>query len=568
MRRTSGGSFVIVWVAVAAVAAAWAGQAAGPDSGLVKQARELFGTLPDVMASADNPVTPEKVALGRMLFYEKRISADGAVSCWRCHPLSLYAADGLAKSVGVGCRPAGRNAQTVFNAADQIAQHWVGNRKNVEDQAAQSLSGGFGLPSEAAAVARLKGIPGYEPLFRKAFPNEPEPITAANFGLAVGAFERTLVSPAPFDAYLGGRGPGLDDAQQAGLKEFIATGCSGCHSGPYFGGRSFRKFGVIAPYWESTGGSAVDEGRFTVTKDEADKYVFKVPVLRNVEMTSPYFHDGSVGRLADAVRIMGKVQLGMDLADARVRSIVAFLGALTGTMPKSAAEVPLLPGSEAGDASRPASQDPAVEPPAPASPQAAAGLSPNEDLMQEHALLSRVLLINEEIVRRVESGAAADPDVLRRAARTVQQFIELYHEKLEETYVFPRFAAPNPLAGLVGTLLLQHKAGRGLTERILARAEDGSATDADARRSLVADIRAFIRMYRPHAAREGSLLFPAFRGLLPAGDFLRLGDAFEAKEHETLGPAGFEGQVAAVAELEKRLGIGDLAGFTPKPRRP
>lgn len=568
MRRTKAGSYIIIGAAVAAIAAACAGQAARPDEALAEQARETFGALPEVMASVDNPLTPEKVALGRMLYYENRISADGTVSCWRCHPLNLYAADGLPKSIGVRCKPSDRNAPTLFNAADQIAQHWIGNRKTVEDQAARSLSGGFGLPDEAAAVARLKAIPGYEPLFRKAFPADPEPVTAANFGRAIGAFERTLVSRAPFDAFLDGQGPGLDDVRQAGLKEFMAAGCSGCHNGPYIGGRSYHKFGLVEPYWKRTLSPAVDEGRFTVTKDEADKFVFKVPVLRNVEMTPPYFHDGSVGRLPDAVWIMGKVQLGLDLATSRVESIVAFLESLTGTLPKSAAEVPLLPGSEAGNTAGPEAKDAAADPPAASAPEAAAGLSPNEDLMQEHALLSRVLLVYEEIGRRVESGGTADPDILRKAALTIQQFIERYHEKLEEEHVFPRFAAPNPLSGLVATLLLQHKAGRALTERILERASAAGQKDRNARQGLLADIRAFIRMYRPHAAREGSLLFPAFRGLLPAKDFLALGDAFESKEHEMLGPAGFEGQVLQVAELEKGLGINDLSGFTPKPRRP
>src|SRR5512138_3826753 len=134
---------VLASLALAAVIGACAGQAARGDGALLKQARDLFGTLPEVMASPDNPVTPDKVALGRMLFFESRISADGTVSCWRCHPLSLYAADGLAKSVGIRCKTADRNAPTVINAADQIGQHWVGNRKTVEDQAAQSLMGGF-----------------------------------------------------------------------------------------------------------------------------------------------------------------------------------------------------------------------------------------------------------------------------------------------------------------------------------------------------------------------------------------------------------------------------------------
>jgi cytochrome c peroxidase len=339
-------------VAVLAVAAACAGQTARPDAALVKQAREIFGALPGVMASPANPVTPEKVALGKRLFYEKRISADETVSCWHCHPLSLYAADGLPKSIGVRCKPAARNAPTVFNAADEIAEHWDGSRANVEDQAAKSLAGGFGQPNVEAALARLKGIPGYEPLFRQAFPGEPDPITASNFGRAVGAFERTLVTPGPFDAFLNGETPGLDEAQQAGLKEFMATGCSGCHNSPYVGGQSFRKFGLLAAYWKYTLSPVIDEGRFAVTKDPADKYVFKVPVLRNVQMTPPYFHDGSVGRLADAVWIMGKVQLGQDLAEPRVKAIVTFLDALTGRLATASLEVPFLPGSEAGDPDR------------------------------------------------------------------------------------------------------------------------------------------------------------------------------------------------------------------------
>jgi cytochrome c peroxidase len=349
------GSSGLLVAVLAIVMAACAGSTARADATLVKQARDLFGALPDVMASKDNPVTPAKVELGKALFYEKRISADGTVSCWRCHPLSLYGADGIAKSVGVRCRIADRNAPTVFNAADQIAQHWVGNRASVEDQAARSLSGGMGQPSDEAAMARLKAIPGYETLFQKAFPDEPEPVTAANFGRAVGAFERTLVTPAPFDAFIKGKAQSLDDAGQAGLKEFIAVGCSGCHNGPYFGGRSYQKFGLVEPYWKRTLSPVIDEGRFTVTKDPADKHVFKVPGLRNVQMTSPYFHDGSVGRLADAVWIMGQVQLGLDLAEPRARAITAFLKSLTGRLPASALEVPLLPEAEAGEPSGAAS---------------------------------------------------------------------------------------------------------------------------------------------------------------------------------------------------------------------
>lgn len=334
-----------LFLAFAAMTASCAGPAARGDADLARRARDLFGRLPAVMAAAENPVTPDKVALGRMLFFESRLSVDGTVSCARCHPPGLYGADGLAKSVGNRCRTSPRNAPTVLNAAGQIAAHWVGNRTSVEDQARQSLVGApsFGLPSYEAAEARLKSIPGYEALFERAFPGDPRPVTAANFALAVGAFERTLVTPAPFDAFLDGDGKSLDDAAKRGLDDFIGTGCANCHAGPYLGGRSYEKFGVFEPYWERTAGPEIDEGRYGVTKDEADKYVFKVPVLRNVRMTAPYFHDGSVGRLDDAVRIMGRVQLGTDMDQARAGGIVLFLEALTGRVPAGALEAPLLP---------------------------------------------------------------------------------------------------------------------------------------------------------------------------------------------------------------------------------
>jgi cytochrome c peroxidase len=553
VRDVTRGKIFIAFAASLAFAAACSGQAARSDAGLVRQAGDLFGALPGVMASLDNPVTPAKVALGKALFYETRISVDGTVSCSRCHPLSLFAVDGLQKSVGNSCRTNPRNAPTVLNAAAQIAAHWIGNRQNVEDQAKQALVGGpsFGMPSFEAAEARLRAIPGYEPLFRKAFPGETEPMTVSNFALAVGAFERTLLTPAPFDSFLAGNTADLDDVQKAGLKDFIETGCGNCHGGAYIGGQSYQKFGVVEPYWKRTVGPGIDEGRFAVTQSEADRYVFKVPVLRNVEMTSPYFHDGSVGRLSDAVWIMGKVQLGMDLGEVRVQGLVAFLHALTGKIPASALEVPILPGSEAAAADLQRDPDPS------------AGFSPNEDLMQEHALLSRVMLVYEEIVRRLENGGRLDPDVLRRAALTVRHFVEQYHEKLEEEHVFPRFGKTGPLADLVSVLLEQHRAGRVLTGRILERADALANKETGKRQELLDDIRAFIRMYRPHASREGSVLFPAFRGLLPAKEFLDLGDAFETKEHEVLGAEGFEGQVALVAELEKRLGIDDLSRFTP-----
>jgi cytochrome c peroxidase len=318
------------------------------DADLVQRAKEMLGPLPKVIASDGNLVTPAKAALGKLLFYETRISVDGTVSCARCHPFSLYGADGLRKSVGHDARPNPRNAPTVLNAAGQISAHWIGNRRDVEDQAMQSVSGpaSFGMPSYDAVERVLKSIPGYGPMFRKAFPGDPDPVRIGNFALAAGAFERTLVTPSPFDDFLDGNPAALTEAQKKGLERFLDTGCVSCHSGPYVGGQSYERFGVAGPYWDYTKSSEIDEGRFAVTKNEADKYVFKVPILRNVAMTAPYFHDGSVDRLAEAVRIMGKAQLDLTLTGDEIGEIVAFLESLTGRIPRDALEVPLLPGRD------------------------------------------------------------------------------------------------------------------------------------------------------------------------------------------------------------------------------
>jgi cytochrome c peroxidase len=342
-------AFFFIFILALSVPAALSsgGQAAGKadDAALLKLAREDFGRLPPVIAAANNPVTPAKIALGKMLFYETRFSVDGTVSCVRCHPFSLYGADGLRRSVGAGGKPAARNAPTVLNAAGQISAHWVGNRKDVEDQATQSLIGNAspGAPSADAATKELQKIAAYGPLFRDAFPGEKDPVNAVNYGRAVGAFERTLVTPSAFDAFLDGNVKALADAQKTGLARFIETGCVQCHSGVYVGGQTYEMFGVHEPYWTYTKSPNVDEGRFTVTKNPDDKYVFKVPGLRNVAMTSPYFHDGSVDRLSDAVWIMGKTQLGMSLAAPQLESIVAFLASLTGEIPSEALRVPILP---------------------------------------------------------------------------------------------------------------------------------------------------------------------------------------------------------------------------------
>ena len=338
-------------IAVASVtgifAATFEVSSATDDSQLLAAARQAFQALPKDMATPEFPITPERVELGRKLFFDSRASVDGTASCARCHAPSLYGTDGLSKPHGAHDKINPRNAPTVLNAALQFNAHWRGDRKNVEDQATQALIGpaSFGNPDYASAMKRIKGIPGYSEMFEKAFPGEQDAVTPENWGRAIGSYERTLVTPSRFDQFLSGDQQALSDAEQRGLKAFMETGCAGCHNGPGVGGGMFQKFGVVEDYSKETGSKEVDKGRFDVTHDDADMYVFKVPSLRNVAMTPPYFHDGAVNTLPEAVRIMAKVQLGKDLAERDIADIVAFLGSLTGQLPDDFRNAPVLPPS-------------------------------------------------------------------------------------------------------------------------------------------------------------------------------------------------------------------------------
>lgn len=327
-----------------AIPAAWA---ADTDGQLLNDARQALAPLPADMATADAPVAPDRVQLGNKLFFDRRLSVDGTTSCMRCHEPALYGTDAMDKSHGNHDKLNGRNAPTVLNAAAQFAIHWIGNRKDVEDQAMQALIGSasMGNPDYAAAMARIKAVPGYADLFRKAFPGDSNPVTPENFGKAVGAYERTLVTPSRFDAYLQGDAGALSGQERAGLRKFLDLGCASCHAGAGVGGGMYQKFGITADYWTETGAQEIDKGRFAVTRDDADLYVFKVPSLRNVAMTAPYFHDGSVASLERAVTIMAKLQLGVELAKGDCRDIVAFLSSLTGRLPQNFAAAPVLPPS-------------------------------------------------------------------------------------------------------------------------------------------------------------------------------------------------------------------------------
>jgi cytochrome c peroxidase len=325
------------------------------DDGVRMQARTLFTPLPPDMGTPENPTTPERVRLGRLLFFDPRVSVDGTVSCAKCHQAALYGTDALPRSIGAEHRTHPRHAQTVFNAAAQFVQHWRGDRTSVEDQAIKALTAppAYGNPSYASAMAKLRAIPGYALPFAQAFPHEHDPVTPENWGRAIGAYVRTLVTPGPFDAFLQGDDRALTQTAQNGLRTFIRIGCATCHMGPGVGGTIYQRFGVKEDYWRATGSTTIDKGRFDVTQDAADLYVFKVASLRNVATTPPYFHDGSVATLPEAVRLMARVQLALALSETEIMDIVAFLESLTGPPPPDFLLAPILPpGSAGGNAAR------------------------------------------------------------------------------------------------------------------------------------------------------------------------------------------------------------------------
>jgi cytochrome c peroxidase len=270
------------------------------------------------------------VQLGRMLFFDARLSKNGDLSCNSCHRLDKYGVDGMRTSVGFGGKKGKRNAPTVYHAAGFFQQFWDGRASDVEEQAKGPITNPaeMGMANGDAVVSVLAAIPGYVEQFKKAFPADAHPVTYDNVGRAIGAFERLLTTKSRWDRYLGGDKTALTNEEKEGLKVFTNVGCMVCHTGEMLGGNSFQKLGSVEA-WPNQG----DQGRFEVTKSAADKMMFKVPTLRNVGMTGPYFHDGSAKTLDEAVSMMGKHQLGIDMTPEEVRSVVTWLNSLTGTLP-------------------------------------------------------------------------------------------------------------------------------------------------------------------------------------------------------------------------------------------
>ena len=295
-----------------------------------------------LLDSVNIPKTPQqeaKIELGKMLWFDPRLSLSGKVSCNTCHDLSTNGADTKPLSIGYAGRKGTVNSPTVFNAEKQIAQFWDGRAKTLAEQATGPITN----PLEMAMTPELaegviRSIPGYRPYFEKAFGSKNP--TFSEIAEALAAFETTLTTPnAPFERYLKGDKNALTQQQIDGLKLFRRSGCIRCHSGNLLGGTSFQKVGSVRPYVTDNS----SKGRMDVSGKPWDEMMFKVPTLLNVERTAPYFHDGAVKTLPDAVKKMADIQLDMNLSEKQVEEIVAFLESLNGELPKI--EKPTLPPS-------------------------------------------------------------------------------------------------------------------------------------------------------------------------------------------------------------------------------
>ena len=307
-----------------------------------QMAAKTFGVISAVEENPENPESADKIYLGKVLYHDTRLSSTGHNSCNSCHDVNKYGVDNESFSTGDNGGKGGRNAPTTFNAAAHFVQFWDGRAKDVEEQAGGPVMNPkeMAMTTEKDVIEKLKKTDFYPVLFQKAFPEDKDPINFTNMRKAIAAFERTLMTKSKFDNYMEGDANAMTADEIAGMKKFAEVGCTACHNGATVGGMMFQKFGVFYPYEQYTKSKNVDKGRMEVTKNEADKFMFKVPSLRNVEKTYPYFHDGSVANLNDAVKIMAKIQLNKDLSDADVNQIVAFLKTLTADVPAEAKEIP------------------------------------------------------------------------------------------------------------------------------------------------------------------------------------------------------------------------------------
>lgn len=314
---------------------------------LILQARDQFKPIPiNAPAIEGVEATPAMIALGKALFFDPRLSATHSISCASCHYPGLGGADNSPASAGFHGERGGRNAPTVFNAVFNFVQFWDGRAKDLVEQAGGPLVNPVEMASPKEHVTeQLLALPGYKPLFVAAFPGQDAPVTLENAQKAIAAFEATLITPnAPFDRFLRGEANALDAQQKAGLQLFMDKGCAACHSGENVGGSMYQKFGIAAdpgPAYRP----AADKGRGAITGNAAEDYFYKVPTLRNITLTAPYFHTGAEPDLKKAIDVMAETQLGQKLTPQETDKIAAFLASLTGDQPEIA--IPQLPASDA-----------------------------------------------------------------------------------------------------------------------------------------------------------------------------------------------------------------------------
>ena len=317
----------------------------GPKVAVVDTAQlKMFRPLPEAVDSQKNPITDAKVNLGRMLYYETRLSRNHDISCNSCHDLAKYGVDAQPVSDGHKGQLGTRNAPTVYNAAGHFVQFWDGRAPDVEEQAKGPVMNPveMAMSSPKAVVAVLKSMPEYVEAFKRAFPADRDPVTFENVARAIGVFERRLMTPSRWDKFLKGDQTALTGVEKAGFNKFMESSCQACHAGAYLGGEMYQKLGAVKPYPDAS-----DAGRQAVTKQESDWLVFKVPSLRNIDKTGPYFHTGKVATLEEAVKEMAEFQLGKQLKDDEIASIVTFLKTLTGEIPAEYIKPPELPKSTA-----------------------------------------------------------------------------------------------------------------------------------------------------------------------------------------------------------------------------
>lgn len=345
-----------VLLALVGVAVGAGGVVAQPPADqLLQTAQQLFAPLPAKVDNPANPVTSRKVDLGRMLWHDPRLSLSGFISCNSCHNLATFGTDNLPTSIGHRWAVGPRNSPTVFNAALHTMQFWDGRAATLEEQAKGPIVNPIemAIPSQEFAVERIASIPEYRRLFAAAFPGQTPALTYTNIANALAVFQRTLMTPDRFDRYLRGDVTALTSREKAGLQVFINLGCAGCHMGPALGGTMMTRFGIVEAYWEATRDFVtpgvptipMDVGRFAVTRNPEDLYVFKVPSMRNITRTYPYFHDGMVWNLRDATQVMARVQLGREIPKQEMDLLMAFYQTLEGRIPAHALVIPVLPAS-------------------------------------------------------------------------------------------------------------------------------------------------------------------------------------------------------------------------------